>query len=76
MNDVTYYPQLGKILPDGNLHIPATSRSSDGEVFDGHIEVNADDPQYAQWLLAIQSKDQYKRDMRDQEAAARERRRN
>ena len=76
MKDLSYYPQFGQILIDGKLRIPFSDRSDDGEILDGHVDINSDDPRYAQWILAIQSKEQFQTKMKDQAAAARHIRRN
>lgn len=76
MNDATsYYPHFGHLLPDGRLRIPTAGQADDGEKWDGFIEISREDPRYDEWLLAIQGKDEYQKELKQQNDDGRELRR-
>lgn len=52
--EVTYYPEFGKVLPDERLRMPTSGRAADGELWDGDVEIAPDDPRYFEWLERVQ----------------------
>jgi len=76
MTDETiYYPEFGRLLPNGNLLIPTAGRSADGERLDGRVEVSPDDPNYGFWLARFQNREQYLANAADERMRARQQRR-
>lgn len=46
----SYYPELGRVMPDGKLRIPFAARCEDGMLLDGYETIDQNDPRYPEWL--------------------------
>jgi hypothetical protein len=55
---VEHYPEFGELLPDGRLRVKTSGRT-DGEIWDGYIEVGPEDPRYFPWTERLRNKDAY-----------------
>ena len=74
-DEITYYPEFGRLLSNGNLLVPTAGRSSSGERFDGRVEVSRDHPSYAMWLERFQDRERYFEDLSNSRRRLLERRR-
>lgn len=52
-----YHPEFGHLLDNGNLLVPVSGMTQEGERVDGRIEIASDHPNYAAWLNAMRNSD-------------------
>lgn len=71
---VGYYPEFSEFLPDGRLLVKTSGRT-DGEIWDGAIEVGPEDPRYLEWAERIRNKKEYFARLAERAREAREARR-
>jgi hypothetical protein len=71
----SYYPQLGRVMPDGKLSIPFAAWLEDGEHVDGTETIDQDDSRYAEWLELAKNRDQYLERLKEERKKARAERR-
>ena len=74
-DEVNYSPYFGEILSNGNLRIPTSGRSADGELWDGMMEITPGHSSYALWLSQIKNKAAYHAALAEEVKQARDQRR-
>ena len=75
MSEVSYYPQFGRLLPDGKLRIPTAGVFPTGEKWDGAEDVGPEHPSYPVWLEIVTLKEEYRAAVEEERKKARAERR-
>ena len=71
----SYYPELGRVNPDGELRVPVAGRSEDGLIWDGYETIDQNHPNYAEWLELAKNSDKYLAAKKEERKKARAERR-